>query len=77
MSSRATPERRPVAFIAATKEDLDDCRNAARDATIRAGFYPVMMEYWAAGAGNPPVEECLKQVDGADVVIAIVGHRLG
>lgn len=77
MSRASTTRRLPVAFISATKEDLETCRTAARDAAIRAGFYPVMMEYWAAGTGNPPVEKCLKEVDGADVVIAIVAHRYG
>lgn len=66
----------PVVFISSTVEDLKLYRSHARDAAIRAGFYPLMQEYFVA-RDNPPLKECLERVEHADVVVVIVAHRYG
>ncbi|MCI0496427.1 SUMF1/EgtB/PvdO family nonheme iron enzyme [candidate division KSB1 bacterium] len=66
----------PIVFISSTKEDLESYRLAARDAAMRAGFHPIMMEYFAAG-GNPPLQTCMEKVQPCDVLIVIVAHRYG
>jgi hypothetical protein len=67
---------RPSVFISSTSEDLRAYRAAARDAALRAGFFPVMMEYWTAAA-NAPLDVCLGRVDEAELLVAIVAHRYG
>ncbi|MGA2326640.1 MAG: SUMF1/EgtB/PvdO family nonheme iron enzyme [Bryobacteraceae bacterium] len=67
----------PKLFISSTSEDLEPYRNAARDAAILAGFFPVMMEYFTAQGRQPPYQACMEKVDGCDVVVAIVAHRYG
>ena len=66
----------PKVFISSTAEDLKSHRQAARDAAETAGFQIRMMESFAAG-GNPPLQECLREVAGCDLVVAIVAHRYG
>jgi formylglycine-generating enzyme required for sulfatase activity len=69
-------KRIPVVFISSTVEDLEPYRAQARDAAIRAGFYPVMQEYFVA-RDHPPLKECMERVAQADVVVAVVAHRYG
>ncbi len=66
----------PNVFISATKEDLESYRQAARDAAIKAGFYPDMMEDFPAG-GKPSLKTCLEKVKPCDVLVVIVAHRYG
>jgi hypothetical protein len=67
----------PTVFISSTSEDLAPYRAAARDAALRAGFRPDMMEYFIAGGKTPPLSECLAKVSGSDVVVVLVAHRYG
>jgi hypothetical protein len=67
---------RPTVFISSTNEDLRIYRQAARDAALRAGFFPVMQEYWSAEA-NEPLDVCLRRVEAADVVVVLSAHRYG
>ena len=73
----------PTVFISSTSEDLKPYREAARDAAIKAGFLPRMMEYFTAGGARRPLAECLKSVSGSeteaasDVLVVIVAHRYG
>jgi len=71
------PQQTPVVFISSTKEDLEAYRVAARDAAIRAGLMPRMMEYFVAQGAKPPYAECMEKVDEADVLVVIVSHRYG
>jgi hypothetical protein len=66
----------PVVFISSTAEDLKPYRDKARDAAIRAGFYPEMQEYFVA-RDHPPLKECMERVAKADVLVVIVAHRYG
>jgi hypothetical protein len=67
----------PTVFISSTSEDLKPYRAAARDAALRAGFRPDMMEYFGVGGTRPPLGECLAKVSASDVVVVIVAHRYG
>ncbi|HZT32156.1 MAG TPA: SUMF1/EgtB/PvdO family nonheme iron enzyme [Bryobacteraceae bacterium] len=67
----------PKVFISSTSEDLKPCREAARDAAIRAGFEVVMMEYFNAQGERVPYQACMAKVAECDVVVAIVAHRYG
>jgi hypothetical protein len=64
-------------FISSTSEDLKPYREAARDAALRAGFHPDMMEYFIAGGARRPLGECLAKVSASDVVVVLVAHRYG
>ena len=66
----------PRVFISSTCEDLGPYRAAAREAAIRAGFYPDMSDDWAA-KDTLPLDECLAKVAGDDVLVVIVAHRFG
>ena len=66
----------PIVFISSTKEDLELYRQAACDASMKADFHPIMMEYFAAG-GNPPLKTCLEKVAPCNVLVVIVAHRYG
>ena len=66
----------PTVFISSTREDLQPYRDAARDAAGREGFRFIRMEDFAA-AGQPSLEECLKRVADADVLIVIVAYCYG
>ncbi|HND56536.1 MAG TPA: DUF4062 domain-containing protein, partial [Pirellulaceae bacterium] len=76
MSQSNERPRQPIVFIASTAEDLKEHRERARDAAIRFEFFPRMYEYWPA-RDNPPLDECLRRVDEADVVVVLVAHRYG
>jgi len=73
----------PIVFISSTSEDLKWHRQAARDAAVRAGFLPRMMEYFAASGAHPPLAECMRKVSGSEteratnVLVVIVAHRYG
>ena len=67
----------PKVFISSTAEDLREYRLAAHDAAIRAGFTPVMMEYFVASGAKPPLAACLDKVRATDVVVILVAKWYG
>lgn len=67
----------PKVFISSTIEDLEQYRQAAIDASIKAKFFPVMLESFAAEGKNPPLKECLSKVQECDVLIVIVAYKYG
>jgi hypothetical protein len=67
----------PVLFVSSTQEDLAPYRSAAKDAAIRVGFHPAMMEYFVAAGQNPPYQACMERVADCDVLVVIVAHRYG
>ena len=67
----------PTVFISSTSEDLKEHRQQAARSARALGFYPMMMEDFAADGSARSLSACLKKVDEADVVVAIVGHRYG
>jgi serine/threonine-protein kinase len=68
----------PTVFVSSTCEDLRQTghRDAIRDAILRTRLRADMQEYWETG-DNPPLQECLARVKGADVVVVAVAHRYG
>ena len=67
----------PIVFISSTSEDLKDYRQAAAKAARGLGFFPLMMEDFPANGRGPSLDECRREVEKAEVVIAIVAHRYG
>ncbi len=73
----------PIVFISSTVEDLKPYRQAARDAAIKAGFLPRMLEYFTSSGARPPLDACLSEIAGSEtkepsnVLVVIVAHRYG
>jgi hypothetical protein len=66
----------PKIFISSTFEDLAEYRNAVRDAVLRAGAVPVLVEDEPASART--IEEKVQELlDESDAVLFLVGHRYG
>ena len=71
----AAPAVRKV-FISSTGLDLKAYREVARDACLRLGFLPIMMEYFEAmGLGATVGSQ--NKLDQADVYVGIFAHRYG
>ena len=76
-SPRARHVGRPLrVFLSGTLRDLGQHREAARHAIMRAGCYPVGLESFTA-QDMPPVDICLREVDGCDALVVLVAHRYG
>ncbi len=67
----------PIVFISSTSDDLKDYRQAAAKAARGLGFFPLMMEDLPANGRAPSLDECRRQVEQAELLIAIVAHRYG
>lgn len=67
----------PRVFVSSTSKDLQTYRARAGEAARAAGFAAEMMEDFPATGAHPPLEECLRRVEGCDVVVVIVAHRYG
>ena len=63
-------------FITSTPEELEPHQQAACDVTTELGHQPVLRDP-TRGRGLQPVTACARQVQDADAVLAIVGHRRG
>lgn len=64
-------------FVSSTSEDLEPYRRAAKDVILDLHWLPVMMEHFGADAHAGTVEACKQRVAEADLVLAILGWRLG
>src|SRR5438309_8462932 len=67
----------PIVFISSTSEDLKEYRQQAAKAARGLGFFPLMMEDFPANGRGPSLDESLREVEKAELVIAIVAHRYG
>lgn len=65
-----------VAMISSTVRDLPEHREKVRDACLRQGVMPSMMEYWPALDADG-IAASLKKVDDADIYIGVFAHRYG
>ncbi len=63
-------------FVSSTFEELSCYRAAVTRAIISAGDIPEDMLYWPA-AEERPLDESLRRVRGADLVILLIGHAYG
>lgn len=65
----------PRIFISSTFEDLSEFRSAVRDAVLRAGAMPVLIE--DQPATGTVGENVRQEIDRSDAVLLLVGHRYG
>ena len=73
----AEADARPVAMISSTTVDLPEHRPEARDACLRSGFFPLMMEHGSAEWNSDAIKYSLEKVDAARVYIGIFAYRYG
>ncbi|HJQ25665.1 MAG TPA: DUF4062 domain-containing protein [Blastocatellia bacterium] len=70
------PEQKLKVMISGTAHDLPHHREEVRDACLRQGMFPLMMEHRpAADAGA--IEKSLHMVDEADIYLGVFAHRYG
>jgi Domain of unknown function (DUF4062) len=69
------PERK-VVIVSSTARDLPDHREEVRDACLRQGMFPKMMEHLPA-ADADAITESLRIVDEADIYLGVFAHRYG
>jgi tetratricopeptide (TPR) repeat protein len=63
-------------MISSTSLDLPDHREEVRDACLRQGMFPIMMEHLPA-SDDEAVPASLRMVDEADIYLLILAHRYG
>lgn len=63
-------------FVSSTSKDLADHRAAVRDAILKLGMHPIMMEHFPAMDANA-VDACQRKVLDCDVFVGIYAHRYG
>lgn len=70
------PRHSPRIFVSSTFEDLAVYREAVRDAILRAGAVPVLIEQ-EPSAGLSLDEKLRSLLDESDAVLLLIGHRYG
>ena len=63
-------------MISSTAIDLPEHRDLVKDACLRQGMFPVMMEQMPA-ANATAIEESLRIVNEADIYLGIFAYRYG
>ena len=63
-------------FVSSTYRDNEERRKILQDVIMRAGMIWHGMELFPAST-NPVVDECLRYVKEADVLVGIIAHRYG
>lgn len=66
----------PIVMVSSTTIDLPEYRGQVRDACLRAGMLPKMMEHLSAVDADA-IQVSQRLVDEADVYIGIFAHRYG
>jgi len=67
---------RPTVMVSSTALDLPEHRAQVRDACLRVGAFPLMMEHLPANDAEA-IAVSLRMVDEADVYVGVFGHRYG
>ena len=67
-----TSKDRPVVMVSSTALDLPAHREQVKDACLRMGMHPVMMEHLPA-ADADAVAESRRLVDEADIYLGVIG----
>ena len=62
--------------VSSTSQDLKAFRQVVKDAVLDQGWHPVRMEHFGTGTGGT-VEECVRKVEGSDLVVLLVAFRRG
>src|SRR5919108_6095848 len=63
-------------MISSTARDLPEHREEVRDACLRQGMFPVMMEHLPASDAEA-IAASLAMVDQAEIYLGIFAHRYG
>jgi len=63
-------------MISSTALDLPEHRNQVRDACLRQGMFPLMMEHLPASDAEA-IAESLRMVNEADLYLGIFAYRYG
>lgn len=63
-------------FVSSTSKDLADHRAAVRDAILKLGMHPIMMEHFPAMDANA-LDACQRKVLDCDLFVGIYAHRYG
>lgn len=66
----------PRVFISSTSKDLAGHRAAVRDAVLKLGMHPIMMEHFPAMDANA-LDACQRKVLDCDLFVGIYAHRYG
>ena len=61
-------------YLSSTYEDLQSYRRVVFDALRKSGYQAIAMEDYVA-ADQRPVEQCLKDVERADIYIGLFAFR--
>lgn len=65
-------------FVSSTIVDLVEYRRAAKDAIVRAGHEPYLVEEQLVSVVSKPIQDVINDaVNSCDVMVTILGHRLG
>jgi hypothetical protein len=64
------------AMISSTVRDLPEYRETVKEACLKTGAFPVMMDHLPANADDA-ITASLKMVDDADIYLGIFAHRYG
>jgi len=71
-----TSNARPVVMVSSTVRDLPKHREHVRDACLRMGMYPAMMEHLPAVDADA-IAASLAMVDEAEMYLGVFGHLYG
>src|SRR5437660_12785050 len=63
-------------MVSSTAIDLPEHRNEVKDACLRQGMLPIMMEHLPASDADA-IAESLRMVDEAEIYLGIFAHRYG
>ena len=77
MARRDNSSEHPDVMVGSTYRDLVEHRQAAVDALLRLGFFPIAMQYDSAKSGKDVIEASLAKVKKARAYIGIISHRYG
>jgi Domain of unknown function (DUF4062) len=61
----------PFVFISSTVKGLEEYRRQAQEGAQTAGCYVHTMEYFPASARGPSRDECLREVDKAELMAVV------
>lgn len=66
----------PVVMVSSTAKDLSEYRQQVKDACMRLGVHPLMMEHLPAVDADA-IAESLAMVDASEIYLGVFAHRYG
>ena len=67
---------RPTVMVSSTVLDLPEHRSEVREACLRLGMFPLMMEHLPASDADA-IAESIRMVEEADIYVGVFGYRYG